>query len=218
MGVSATSPATISPEDDVGAFLGPLRTYTVAPDWLDRAWMQERTVALYLGTSFLDASWPLRKKRKVLLRALAERTGEAAILGHTMLVNRAFWSGDDVELRAIQAHEATHHAWERSRQDPTQPAAWTIERIERILAPHVPSVAPALRLHRYQRAGLIEEIVACALEDGWRAHNAANAELAPPLREVMETAIIPGIGAERLERFYDYIDRLPPAHDLDASR
>lgn len=217
MGLSVTCRASVSPEGDTASFLGPLRTYSVAPDWLDRAWMQERTVALYLGTSFLDASWPLRKKRKVLLRALAERTGEAAILGHTMLVNRAFWSGDDTELRAIQAHEATHHAWERSWQDPAQPAAWPIERIERILAPRIRALAPALRLHRYQRAGLAEEIVACAIEDGWRAHNAANAELAPPLREVMETAIIPGIGAERLERFYDYIDRLSPAHDLDAS-
>lgn len=218
MGVSATRPAAISSENDVGTFLGPLRTYGVAPDWLDRAWMQERTVALYLAASFLDAPWPLRQRRKALLQAVAERAGEAAILGRTILVNRAFWSGDDVELRAIQAHEATHHAWERSRQDPVQSAAWPIERIERILAPRVPSVAPALRLHRYQRAGLIEEIVACALEDGWRVRGRDGAELAPPLREVMETAVMPAIGAERLEHFYDYIDRLPLARDLDASR
>ncbi len=196
-----------------GSFFDLLRTYRVAPSFLDDAGFQARTIAVYLAASFLDAPWMVRRQRRALVQYLGARTGASPVLGHTILVNRAFSAGDDADLRAVQAHEAAHHAWERSRQEPGHADAWPVADVECVLRPRLEALATALRLSRYPRAALAEEIVAHTLEQGWRTHHSGTG--VPPRFSEALGVLEPILGVETAESFYRYVDNLPPARDLE---
>jgi hypothetical protein len=156
----------------------------------------------------------VRRQRRALVRYLDERTGMSAILGHTVLVNRALSTGDGADLRTIQAHEAAHHAWERSRQESGHADAWPIDAVEQTLRPRLEAIATALRLSRYPRVALAEEIVAHTLEQGWRAYHNGVAGVPPRFAEALGV-LEPILGAEKVQSFYRYVDTLPPACDLE---